>query len=352
MKKMVFVVDDTDTNLAKAEECLESFYDVMTLPSGARLFAVLKRIIPHVILLDIEMPQMSGFEVLKILKENPLYEGIPVIFLTSIMDSEIESKGFQCGAVDFINKPFAANVLLHRLRLHVGIAELISEKTVQLQRSHKNLILILADMVDSRDHNTGGHTDRTAAYIRIIIEEMQRMGVYLEEVAHWDLDLMATSAILHDVGKIGVSDMILNKPARLTDEEFRIMKSHAIKGTRILQGIIERSGEDIFLTNALHFAANHHECWDGTGYPQGLKGTGIPLQGRIMAIADVYDALISERPYKPPFTHERAVEMIAEESGTRFDPALVKVFLTVAHKFKEIKSKFDTIGRAADSHEA
>ena len=341
MKKMVFVVDDADTNLAMAEESLEDIYDVLTLKSGARLFAILKKIIPNIILLDIEMPEMDGFDVLKALKENPLYENIPVIFLTSIMDSEIEAKGFQMGAVDFVNKPFTTNVLLNRIRLHIDISELIKERTSQLERSHRNLILILADMVDTRDHGTGGHTDRTTAYIRVIIEEMQKNGIYADEIQDWDTELMSTCSILHDVGKIGVSDIILNKPARLTDEEFSLMKDHAENGTKILQRIIERNGDDVFLTNALLFAAYHHESWDGLGYPNGLRGTEIPLQGRIMAIADVYDALISERPYKQAFTHDKAVEIIYQDRGRRFDPQLVDVFMSIQDRFKEIRDDFN-----------
>jgi len=340
MKKMVFVVDDTDTNLAKAEESLEDIYDVMTLPSGEKLFSILKKVTPNIILLDIEMPEMDGFEVLKILKKNPLYENIPVIFLTSIMDSETEAKGFQMGAVDFVNKPFTTKVLLNRIRLHIDISELIKERTSQLERSHRNLILILADMVDTRDHSTGGHTERTTAYIREIINEMKNQGVYADEIMDWDMELMATCSILHDVGKIGVSDIILNKPARLTDEEFVIMKDHAENGTRILKKIIEMNGGDIFLTNALLFAAHHHESWDGLGYPNGLKGTEIPLQGRIMAIADVYDALISKRPYKPAFSHEKAVEIILADKGKRFDPKLVDVFLSIQERFKKIRDEF------------
>ena len=343
MKKMVFVVDDTDTNLVNAEESLEDIYDVMTLPSGARLFAILKKILPDIILLDIEMPEMNGFEVLKTLKENPLYENIPVIFLTALTDSEIEAKGFQMGAVDFINKPFTKKVLLNRIRLHIDISELIKERTIQLERSHRNLILILADMVDTRDHGTGGHTDRTTAYISVIIEEMKSQGVYVDEIDEWDHELMAISSILHDVGKIGVSDIILNKPSKLTDDEFKLMKNHATSGAEILSRIIERNGGDVFLTNALLFAAYHHESWDGLGYPNGLKGTQIPLQGRIMAIADVYDALISERPYKPAFTHEEAVKIIYEDRGRRFDPKLVDIFMSIQNRFKEVRENFNSV---------
>ena len=338
MRKIIFVVDDNDTNLSKAEEVLEDSYDVMTIPSGARLFTILKKLRPHLILLDILMPEMNGYEVLEILHRDPDFKDIPVIFLTSMSDPDAESRGFDMGAVDFIIKPFSPSVLLNRVKLHIDVSQIIQERTAELERAHRNLIHILADMVENRDEGTGGHIDRTTAYIRILLDEMIKKNTYADELASWDVETMATCAILHDVGKIGVSDMILNKPAKLDDDEFKKMKNHAANGARIINNVIEHNGEDIFLKNALLFAEYHHESWDGSGYPHGLKEHDIPIHGRIMAIADVYDALVSERPYKPPFTHERAVEIIMKEAGVKFDPKLADVFFSIAHKFNEIKN--------------
>ena len=341
MRKIIFVVDDSDTNLTMAEECLEGSYDVLTIPSGAGMFKILNKMRPDLILLDIEMPEMDGFEVLARLKANEKYRDIPVIFLTANRDFRLETRGFEEGVVDFIGKPFSAPVLLNRIKLHINIADVISERTIELERAHRNLIYILADMVENRDKSTGGHIERTTEYIRILMEEMFNQGVYANTIKCWDIDMMCVCAILHDVGKIGISDVILNKPGKLLPEEFDDMKDHAQNGAIIINRVIERTGEDAFLHNAKLFAEFHHENWDGSGYPHGLKGEEIPLQGRIMAVADVYDALISERSYKKAMSDDEASAIIIEESGKRFDPEIVKVFSSVRDKFKAVYLKFE-----------
>lgn len=338
MRKTIFVVDDNDTNLSKAEEGLEDIYDVMTIPSGARLFTILKKIKPNLILLDIEMPEMDGFQVLDKLRNDKEYKNIPVIFLTGVRSPEVEARGFENGAIDFITKPFSTPVLLNRVKLHIDVNLLIKEQTESLARSHQNMIFTLAEMVENRDSGTGGHIERTAEYVKILVAEMQAQGVYAEEIKDWDLEMMGICAILHDIGKISVTDTILNKPGRLTEEEFSLMKNHATNGAHIISGAIQRSGgKDELLHNALLFAEYHHESWDGSGYPHGTKGLDIPIQGRVMAIADVYDALISERPYKPAFTHERAVDIIMKDAGTRFDPKIADVFSTIHEEFRAVQ---------------
>jgi len=337
MRKTIFVVDDSNTNLAKAEECLEELYNVITIPSGIQMFKKLDRIRPDLILLDIEMPEMNGFEALKKLKSNKLYDTIPVIFLTARSDVETETRGFEMGVVDFISKPFSAPVLLNRIKCQIDINEIILKRTAALENTQRNMMFVLADLVESRDEGTGGHIDRTTKYVRILTEAMIEQGVYVDDLGEWDLDVLAVCAALHDVGKIGVSDLILNKPDKLSREEYTKMQSHAINGALIISRVIERTGEDKFLQTAKLFAEFHHECWDGSGYPHGLKNYEIPLQGRIMAIADVYDALVSERPYKVAFSDEAAVDIISQDSGVKFDPAIVDVFLSIKEKFKETR---------------
>ena len=344
MRKIIFVVDDCDTNLASAEDCLEDFYEVITLPSGSRLFEMLTKMRPHLILLDIDMPEMDGFEALHLLKTNKEYSPIPVVFLTGSGDVHMESKGFESGAVDFISKPFVAPVLLNRIKTHIDVSELIKERTAKLEKAHRNLILILADMVENRDKSTGGHIERTREYIRVLILEMISQGVYIDELNTWDLDMMCICAILHDVGKIGVSDNILNKSGKLSDSEYGDMKAHTLNGASIINKVIERTGEDDFLHNAKLFAEYHHENWDGSGYPHSLAGEDIPLPGRIMAVADVYDALISERPYKSAMTDDEAAEIILAEAGKRFDPNIIQVFSTIRDKFKTIHLNFQKSG--------
>lgn len=337
MRKTIFVVDDNDTNLSKAEEGLEDIYDVMTMPSGTRLFTILKKLKPNLILLDIEMPEMDGFQVLELLKQNKEYKDIPVIFLTGVRAPEVEVRGFENGVVDFITKPFSTPVLLNRVKLHIDVNLLIREHTEKLARNHQNMIFILADLVENRDSGTGGHIERTSEYVKVLVQEMQKEGVYEDEVRDWDIEMVGICAILHDIGKISVTDTILNKPDRLTEEEFAQMKNHASNGAQIINRVIARTGDDEFLHNALLFAEFHHESWDGLGYSHGMKGINIPVQGRIMAIADVYDALISERPYKPAFSHEKAVDIIMKDSGKRFDPKIADIFNSVHEKFRAVQ---------------
>ena len=337
--KTIFVVDDSDTNLSMAEAVLEDKYTVMTMPSASKMFALLEKIIPDLILLDIEMPDMDGFGAIKKLKSGDKWSDIPIMFLTGRNDPEVEAQGLEIGAVDFITKPFSAAVLLNRIQTHLDIDNIIRERTQQLHRLQNSIISVLADMVENRDKGTGGHIERTSVYIRILIEEMKAKKLYMEEISQWDIERIISSARMHDLGKISISDIIVNKPGKLTDEEFNIMKKHAEEGERIIDEIISRTGEGEFLRNARLFAGTHHERWDGKGYPRGLKEKDIPLQGRIMAIVDVYDALVSERPYKKAFTNEEAVKIILESSGTHFDPSIVEVFYDARNRFNEAKAE-------------
>ena len=338
MPKTVFVVDDNDTNLSAAEEALEKQYQVMTLPSASKMFALLEKIIPDLILLDVAMPEMDGFEALQRLKSNDLFARIPVIFLTGKTDVDTEVKGFQLGVIDFITKPFSAPVLLNRIKTHLSIDDLIRERTAQLEQLQNGLVYILADVVESRDKETGGHIERTSKYMKILIDAMLERGLYADEMSKWNLELLISSARLHDVGKIAIPDIILNKTGSLTLEEFEMLKTHTEEGARIIDKIILRTGTEVsFLQNAKLFAICHHERWDGSGYPNGLKGTEIPLQGRVMAVVDVYDALLVKRPYKKPFTEEETINIIKDNAGKLFDPCIVDVFLEIKDQFRTIK---------------
>jgi len=372
--KTIFIVDDNDVNLSTAAKALSKQYRAFTLPSASDMFELLKDIVPDLILLDIMMPEMDGFETMRLLKSNARYSDIPVIFLSGRNDAATEARGFEMGALDFISKPFSEPVLLNRIKTHLEIEELIRERTAmllqrteKLQRLQNSIVSILANMVENRDKYTGGHIERTTKYIKILLDAMLERGVYSDEISRWhvedlvssahlhdigeifiankastqqkyphfDLDIISSSARLHDIGKITITDLILNKPGNLTTEEYELMKTHASEGEKIIDSIIVESGNEAFLKNAKLFAGYHHEQWDGTGYPHGLKGTDIPLQGRIMAIADVYDALISQRSYKIAFSHEKAVEIIKGSGGSQFDPKIVDVFLTVSDLLME-----------------
>ncbi|MDR0946684.1 MAG: response regulator [Ruminococcus sp.] len=337
--KTIYIVDDNLTNLGAAKEALGGLYRTFAMQSAEKMFSMLKKIRPDLILLDINMPDMDGFEAIKMLKSEPIYSDIPIIFITSISDPQIEVKGFDLGAVDFILKPFAIPTLRRRIQLQISTDVLIKEAKGELRHIQNAMLGVIADLVENRDSTTGAHIERTQIYLGILLDRLKETGVYATEVSKWDIELMLPSAQLHDIGKISIPDAILNKPGKLSDEEFAVMKTHALKGEAIIDEIMEYTNDDGFLEYAKFFAGFHHEKWDGGGYPYGLSGNDIPLQGRIMAIADVYDALTSTRPYKEALPHEKAVEIIVSESGTHFDPVLVKEFLAAADEFEKVSRK-------------
>jgi len=341
--KTIIVVDDSRVYLHKARKALEGKYHVLTTLSAVKMFELIAEVSPDLILLDIYMPEMDGFTVIEKLKMDERTSKIPVVFLTSSTDEDIEARGFELGAVDYVTKPFSSAVLLNRIATHLHIDGLIRKRTKRIERLKNSTLSVMADMVESRDKVTGGHIERTSGYIRILIDAMSSGMIYAEELALWDLDVIVSSARMHDVGKIAISDLILNKPGKLTSDEMETMRTHVSEGEQIIDRIIAKvydgdvEGEDddtgAFLQHAKTFAGYHHERWDGSGYPYGFKGLSIPLQGRIMAIADVYDALVSARPYKVPFSCEQANRIIERDAGTAFDPSLVDVFIEVKDAF-------------------
>jgi len=347
-KKLVLLVDDNLTNLKIGNNFLEEKYTVATAPSAAKMFSLLQNNTPAIILLDIDMPEMNGYEAIKILKSQPETKDIPVIFLTAKNESDDELEGLSLGAIDYITKPFNPALLLKRLEVHLlvegqrkelqyfndNLQKMVESKTQNIMELQNALLKTMAELVECRDDITGGHIERTQKGIKILLEEIIKNDLYSEETKGWDIELLLQSSQLHDVGKISIDDYILRKPQKLNDEEFEKMKKHASFGEQIIEKIETLAKESDFLKYAKIFAASHHEKWDGSGYPRGLKGKEIPLLGRIMAIADVYDALTSVRPYKEAFPHDEAVRIIAENSGIQFDPALTEIFLNNSQRFK------------------
>jgi len=354
-KRIIILVDDSPANLLIGKNVLSANYRVATAPSAAKLFSLLENNYPAMILLDIEMPEMDGYTAIKILKTKPETRDIPVIFLTSKTEIDNELEGLSLGAIDYITKPFNPSLLLKRIELHLlvetqrktlsvqaeelqffneNLLKMVDDKTQNIQDLQNALLKTIAELVECRDDITGGHIERTQKGVMILVNEIERSNAYGEETNGWDLDLLPQSCQLHDVGKISISDDILRKPGKLTNEEYEEMKKHVIFGEQIIEKIESLTRESAFLKYAKIFAASHHEKWDGSGYPRSLKGNDIPLLGRIMAIADVYEALISVRPYKKAFIHEEAVKIITEGSGTQFDPTLVKIFLRKAEQFR------------------
>ncbi|MDR1395240.1 MAG: response regulator [Deltaproteobacteria bacterium] len=344
VKRKIMLVDDNLTNLNVGKNALLEHYDVLPATSAEKMFKLLGRVTPDLILLDVEMPVMGGYEAIKILKSKMETAFIPVIFLTAMNDQESELAGLSLGAVDYITKPFVQPLLLKRIELHLQLEDynhnlknMVDEKTRTILEMQNAVFELLAEVVEYKDDVTGGHVSRTQKYLRIMLEELVRKGVYTEEVSSWDNRLIVLSSQLHDVGKVAIKDSLLLKEGRLTPEEFEEMKKHTVYGAKIIEKIESSTSERRFIEHARLMALTHHEKWDGTGYPYGLKGQAISLEGRLMAFADVYDALVSTRPYKAPFTHLQAVDIIRQGSGTHFDPALVEVFLGVTGQFLEIR---------------
>lgn len=347
-RKKIILVDDDITNLTVGKNALSDAYDTLTIPAGEKLLHLLETVHPDLILLDVNMPDMDGYEVIRRLKQNDKTADIPVIFLTAQSDVASELQGLTLGAIDYISKPFSPPLLLKRIETHLlvmeqqkelkryndNLQEIVREKTKIVVELQNAVLSTVAELVECRDDVTGGHITRTQNYLRILLDEMLLQHVYFDEVSQCEIELLLLSSQLHDVGKIMVPDVILKKPGKLTSEEFDLMKHHPAWGARIIEMIGQNTREKNFLLNARIFALYHHEKWDGTGYPLGLSGERIPLLGRLMAIADVYDALVSKRPYKEALEYEQANEIIRQGSGTHFDPLLVDVFIAVAHQFE------------------
>ncbi|MDR0785951.1 MAG: response regulator [Treponema sp.] len=357
-RKTIILVDDNIANLKIGKNALMEHYDVFTAPSGKKMFELLERNKPELILLDIDMPEMDGFKAIKILKENDSTRRIPVVFLTGKSDTESEIEGLSLGAVDYIPKPFSPPILRKRVEIHLlvqsqqnilrkqqeelrkfneGLQKLVDERTKQVLDLQDAILKTMANLIESRDNITGGHIERVQFYLRILVVGLLDSRCYADKTKGWNVDLLVRSSQLHDIGKIEIEDKILRKTSALTSEEFTAMKQHPVLGVKIIERIESEVSSSDFLNYAKIFAGTHHEKWDGSGYPKGLKGDDIPLLGRILAIADVYDALTSQRSYKASINHESAVQTIARAKGTHFDPILVDVFCCQSDKLSEVQ---------------
>ncbi|MCM2678738.1 response regulator [Echinimonas agarilytica] len=335
VKQTVLVVDDTPENVDVLAGILRAEYKVKVAMKGQKALDLANsETPPDIILLDIMMPEMDGYEVCKKLKENPKTNRIPVIFVTAKGEVEDETNGFELGAVDYITKPVSPPVVQARVKTHLSLYDqeryldhLVAERTAALESTRMQIIRRLGRAAEFKDNETGMHVVRMSHYSRIIAEALEMPEDYCE--------LILGSAPMHDIGKIGIPDRILLKPGRLTDEEWVSMRTHPVIGATIIG---EHDSE--LLKMAKVIALTHHEKWDGSGYPNGLSGEAIPIEGRIIAIADVFDALTTERPYKKAWTVEDAIATIEKDAGTHFDPELVKVFVSQLPKVLEVKARY------------
>lgn len=359
-KPTILVVDDTPDNLALMSALLRGRYTVKLAKSGEKALELAAGDSPpDLILLDIMMPGLSGYEVMSELKAKETTRHIPVIFLTAMSSVEDEKKGLEMGAVDYITKPISPPIVLARVANHLQLkaaADFLRDKSLYLEeevekRTRENLaiqdvtILALASLAETRDLETGNHIRRTQHYVRILAEHLKthpRFGWHLTDEK---IEMLYKSAPLHDIGKVGIPDHILLKKGPLTPEETEVMKTHTTLGRDAIQSAEDQLGMPVdFLGLAKEIAYYHQERWDGSGYPTGCKGEDIPVSARLMALADVYDALISERTYKPSMTHEEAVKVICQARGTHFDPEVVDAFEAAQDEFRAVAARFRDAG--------
>ncbi|SRR5579859_443157 len=321
-RPLLLVVDDESANLQLMRRLLDQEYRLLFAKDGPRALELAKLECPDLVLLDVMMPDMNGHETCRKLKADPATAPIPVIYVTALTEAEDEVEGFATGAVDYINKPVSAAILRARVRTHLSLVHLD-----ELRQSRLELVQRLGRAAEYKDTETGYHVVRMSHYAAALARAIGRDQAWVD-------DLLA-AAPMHDIGKIGIPDQILSKPGKLTPEEWEVMKTHPAIGAEII-------GEhaDPMLAMARSAALTHHEKWDGSGYPAGLAGPAIPLEGRVVAVADVFDALTSARPYKRPWTNEEAADLIKSEAGRHFDPEIVEAFLRSMPEILAVQQRY------------
>ncbi|NLO90092.1 MAG: two-component system response regulator [Clostridia bacterium] len=353
-KKMptILIVDDKKINRSLLKRYLihAGYKRIFEAENGEQALEMAREVKPDLILLDIVMPGMSGYEVCRILKRDPKLKNIPIIFLSVLMDVEDKVRAFEEGGVDYITKPFEFEEVRARVQAHLRLFYLqrelerynkyletmVEEKVREIYDAQMATIYAIARLAEKRDYETGQHLERTREYCRLLAEWLLRHSRYKAFIDEKFIKVLYEASPLHDIGKVGVPDAVLLKPGRLTPEEFEIIKTHTIIGAQTLEEVREKYPENAFISMGIEIARSHHEKWNGSGYPDGLKGDEIPLSARIMALADVYDALRSQRPYKEAYSHEKSREIIVAEKGKHFDPLLVEAFLAVEKDFAAV----------------
>ncbi len=368
----ILLVDDQPENLLIVRDFLVDEYDVLTASDGEQALALARKEPVDLVLLDVVMPGLDGFEVCRRLKADPVTQHVPVLFLTSLDRVDEETQGFALGAADFIHKPFSPPVVLARVQTHLSLAAArrrlqarnedlareVSERTQEVIRQKQEVInaqgatiSAFCALAEVRDDETGNHIRRTQEYVRALAEYLRNHPRFRKELSDENIAWLYRSAALHDVGKVAIPDAILHKPGKLTPDEWEIMKRHTEYGRNaIAQAQNEAASGSGFLHYGREIAYSHHEKWDGSGYPLGLKGDAIPISARLMAVADVFDALISVRCYKPAFPHEKAMLLIAQGRGQHFDPDVADAALALSTEFLDISQRFSDVGRAVSDN--
>ncbi|GHV71872.1 response regulator [Spirochaetia bacterium] len=329
----VLVVDDNLVSLKQISAQLANHYEVSQAKSAEQALQICTQEKPDLILLDVEMPGMDGFAAIARLKEDPSLSNIPVIFLTGSQDSATEIKCLESGAMDFITKPANTDILLHRIGLHLQFSDYQNHLENMVKELEDTIGVSFAELVECKDFNIAGHVLRTAGYAELLATELLAKDVFRNELSPEYIDGIKRATPFHDIGKIGISDTILLKEGALTDEEYKNVQKHTLIGGRMLGTIYERTPSQRYMKLAMQIAEGHHEHYDGSGYPRGIAGDNIPLCCRIMSVANVYDACVTDRVYRKGHSHETACQAILGGRGTEFDPRIVDVFDTIREKF-------------------
>ena len=355
-KPTILVVDDPPENLSMMSFLLKDLYKVKVANQGQKALRIAaSEPRPDLILLDIMMPEMDGYEVCRQLQQDPQTRNIRIIFLTAKASIEDEEFGLELGAVDYITKPISPPVVMARVKTHLSLKasadflrsksdylELeVGKRTREISAIQDVTILAMASLAETRDNETGNHIRRTQHYVKALAEALRLHPQFAARLDDHTISMLFKSAPLHDIGKVGIPDRILLKPGRYEPEEFAIMKRHPTLGLQAIEHAEQSLGMSVeFLQIAKEIAYGHHEKWDGSGYPQGLVGEAIPLSARLMALADVYDALISRRVYKEGMPHAKAAEIIAQGRGSHFDPDVVDAFFQIEQTFIDIAQRY------------
>lgn len=343
----ILIVEDNPFQIELLYGSLGDTYDLYVAVDGNEALSILASHAIDLILLDVVLPDIDGFSLITRIRESERLAHIPVIFLTSLNSVDEQQKGFRAGAVDYVVKPYNSTLVKSRIALHLALAdqhqkmgELVRQRTLQLARSRNLTIQAMAYLAEARDAFTAEHLERVQQLTLCLAQQVSKMHPDLLDSEA--VDAIHIASILHDLGKIQVPDAVLNKPGRLTDEEFAIIRQHPQYGADAIKMVLEESDDDLFLQTAYQIIIAHHEKWNGTGYPKGLKGDEIPLSARIVSVVDVYDALTSRRPYKEPYTHERALEIMHTEMAGSFDPMVLEALMAVEDSFNIIGSAITT----------
>ena len=342
----IFAVDDDPDVLDVLKQLLEIYgYDVTLFCSAPAALKALTRDQPDLILLDINMPQMSGLELCQQLKQDPALADIPVIFLSGLNATEDKLRGFKAGGVDYISKPFQSEEVQARVSTHLKLSllrhklayqQLVEKKVREVSAAQQATIFTLAKLAELRDDDTGAHLERVRDYCQLLARELAESSPYADHISDEFVDCIQHASPLHDIGKVAIPDCVLLKPGRLTVEEFEVMKTHTVIGAENMQTVYNKYADNPFIGMGIEIALYHHERWDGSGYPDGLVGRNIPLSARIMAVADCYDAIRSNRCYRSGLEHDKVKSILLEESGSHFDPEIIKAFLALEDRFNHI----------------